>query len=178
MPMPQAKTYWDPYSVHGKEIDLSHIEPFDIECITPDQNVRRVRIVFSPHVFTRGAVQEDAKNQIDFDNRVFCEARYEDSKALRDILSNLPKSRVFQTWEERNYLVLSLAPTSGEEPYHIFFELKKNGGKRNKHVLLRVESAYRASDTPYVPPARPNSIRFKMLVQNVYLGRTVKFARR
>lgn len=172
------KLYWKPFSFAGSAVSLSHLEPHEFDCCTPDGNTRKIRAIYSPHVFTRGAVVNDRRSDLCFDERVYCPDRYQDSLSLPLIVKDLPKVKVFQTWVERNYVYLTVETPVRNDRYHVFFELKKSGGKRNKHVLLRVESAYRAETSEYVPPARPNTIRFPMLVQNVFLERPVHFARR
>lgn len=170
-------SYWKPFFHGGVALDLAHLEPIEFSCPTPDKNTRLVRVIFSPHVFTRGACEGDQKAQICFDQRVYCPDRYADSLCLPNVMFGLPQAKVYQTWEKRNYLHM-LTIDEGGEPYHIFFEVSKAGGKRNKHVLLRVESAYKMQESAYTPPARPNSIRFSMLIQNVFLQRDVKFSAR
>lgn len=172
------KLYWEPFFHQGVQVDLSHLEPQEISCPTPDEQVRRVRVIYSPHVFTRGVLASDERRPTCFDQRVYCPDRYLDSKGLPAIVSGLPEAKVYQTWERRNYLHLSFDAEGERDPYHLFFEVEKKGGKRNKHVQLRVESAYRMRTSSYTPPARPNSIRFSVLVQNVFMGRDIKFSPR
>ena len=59
-----------------------------------------------------------------------------------------------------------------------FFSIKKAGGKRNRHIEMWIESAYRQENSPYAPPHRPNPVRFKVLIQNVFMGRPLNFAPR
>lgn len=169
-------SYWKPFRQGGQLVSLQHVEPFSFQCPTPDGYSREVRVIYSPHVFTRSIEVEDDQSMVCFDQRIFCPDRYNDSLLLRQEICNLPNVQVHQTWEQRNYVFLAVAPATGEGLLHIFFELEKGGTKKNKRLELRVESAYR-TDT-YAPPARPNSIRFQMLVQNVFLGRPVRFAPR
>lgn len=173
-----AKKYWQPFFFDGKEVALYHLEPHEFYCNTPDGNARKIRVVYSPHVFTRGATDAEPASHVCFDNRVYCPNRYRDALHLPSIIQDLPKTKVFQTWEERNYVYLTVDTPFRNDRYHVFFELKKSGGKRDKHVLLRVESAYRASASGYLPPKNPNSIRFSILIQNVIMGRAIRFPRR
>lgn len=171
-------TYWSPFEPGGTPVSLSHLEPHEFACPTPDGNCRRVRVLYSPHVFTREAEASDPASAVCFDNRVYCAMRYGDSVNLPAVLAGLPTAKVFQTWEKRNYVYLAIETPAPDDPYHIFFELMKAGGKRNRHIELRVESAYRKSESSYAPPNRPNAIRFAMLVHNIFLGRPVSFAPR
>jgi hypothetical protein len=174
----EIKSYWKPLYNQGVLVDLSHLEPQEIKCSTPDKNDRRVRILYSPHVFTRSAKHENNNQPTCFDKRIYCPNRYLDSRYLPKIMAQLPQSKVYQTWEKRNYLHLISGKESDYFGYHIFFEVKKMGSKRDRHIELRVESAHRKQKSTYTPPNRPNSIRFSVLINNVFMGRSVKFAAR
>ncbi|MYA88710.1 MAG: hypothetical protein F4X97_09715 [Boseongicola sp. SB0662_bin_57] len=113
-----------------------------------------------------------------FEDRIFCPDRYEDSRLLKDIITGLPDARVYQTWERRNFVFLAVETPQRDDWYHLFFSLRKVGGKRNRHIEMRIESAYRQEDSPYAPQHRPNPVRFKILIQNVFTGRSLKFAPR
>jgi hypothetical protein len=113
-----------------------------------------------------------------FDQRIFCPDRYADSHNLQSILSGLPAARVFQTWEKRNYVFLAVETPRRDDQYHLFFEVRKIKRKRDKHVELRVESAYRKKCSPYARPNRPNAVRFPVLIQNVFMERPLVFAGR
>lgn len=170
--------YWIPFVVDGQEVSLLHLDPFEFRCPTPDGNDRRVKVVYSSHVFTRSRTETDNLESVCFDNRVFCPERYSESMNLMSSLARLPNCKVFQTWEKRNYLYFADEEPNEAGRYHVFFEVMKKGGKRNRHVELRVESAYRAVDTSYLPSKRPNSVRFSILVQNVLMERPLVFAAR
>lgn len=155
------------------------MDPFEFLCPTPDGNQRRVRVIYSPHVFTREHISEqDHPAGKCFDARIFCPTRYADSHNLNPIVVNLPKARVFQTWEKRNYVFLAVETPRRDDQYHLFFEVKKINRKRNKHIELRVESAYRKLNSSYAPPNKPNAVRFPILIQNVFMGRPLIFAAR
>ena len=113
-----------------------------------------------------------------FRSRIFCPNRYEDSHRLKDIITGLPNARVYQTWEKRNYVFLAVEIPQRDDRYHLFFSIKKAGSKRNKHIEMRIESAYRRENSPYAPPNRPNAVRFPVLIQRVFMERPLKFASR
>ena len=175
---PSQSDYWGPFFVCGEEIELAHLEPFEFQCPTPDGSSRRVRVLFSPHVFTRKHDIDDPPGGMCFDGRICCQNRYEDSRRLKDIIVCLPYERVYQTWERRNYVFLATETPQCDDRYHLFFSLKKDGGKRNRHIQMWVESAYRQENSPYCPPHRSNSVRFKVLIQNVFMGRPLNFSPR
>ena len=68
-PNPSQSPYWSPFSVCGKEVSLAHIEPFEFECPTPDGNLRRIRVLFSHHVFTRNYEDGDPHEGMCFEDR-------------------------------------------------------------------------------------------------------------
>lgn len=177
-PPPPRNDYWNPFFVCGKEIALAHLEPFEFQCPTPDENSRRVRVLYSPHVFTRKREHYDPHEGMCFGNRIFCPNRYWDSRLLKNIITGLPDARVYQTWEKRNYVFLAAETPQRDDRYHLFFSVKKIGGKRNKHIQMWIESAYRQENSPYAPPHRPNRVRFQVLIQNVFMGRPLDFAPR
>ena len=113
-----------------------------------------------------------------FGDRIFCPNRYEDSHLLKDIITRLPTARVYQTWEKRNYVFLAVETPQRDDRYHLFFSIKKVGSKRNKHIEMWIESAYRQENSRYAPPHRPNPVRFKVLIQNVFMERSLNFAPR
>lgn len=96
--------YWEPFFHDGAALDLGHLEPIEFPCATPDKNTRLVRVIFSPHVFTRGACKDDQEAEICFDQRVYCPDRYAASLRLPEVMLDLPNAKVYQTWEKRNYL--------------------------------------------------------------------------
>ena len=175
---PIQNAYWDPFFVCGEEITLAHLEPFEFQCPTPDGNSRRVHVLFSPHVFTRKHEDGDPHENMCFDGRIFCQDRYEDSRRLKDIITRLPNERVYQSWEKRNYVFLAVETPQRYDQYHLFLSIKKLGNRRKKHISMWVESAYRQENSSYIPPHRPNSVRFKVLIQNVFMGRPLNFAPR
>jgi len=177
-PPQQQSIYWDPFFVDGREISLVHLDPFEFACPTPDGNQRRVRVVYKSHVFTRAHAEGDQPYKMCFDKRIFCPDRYADSHNLQTILKGLPTARVFQTWEKRNYVFLAVEMPQRDDRYHLFFEVKKISRKRDKHIELRVESAYRNENSPYAPPNRPNNVRFPILIQSIFMGRPLAFASR
>ena len=157
---------------------MAHLEPFEFRCPTPDESLRRIRVLFSPHVFTRKYEDGDPHEGMCFDDRVFCPDRYEDSHLLKGIITGLPDARVYQTWERRNYVFLASETPQRDDRYHLFFSISKVGDKRNRHIKMWIESAYRQENSCYVPPHRPNLVRFKVLIQNVFMERSLNFAPR
>ena len=120
-PPPPQKPYWPPFSVCGKEVSLAHLEPFEFQCQTPDGNLRRIRVRFSPHVFSRKYEDGEPHEGMCFDDRIFCPDRYEDSHLLKDIITGLPGVRVYQTWERRNYVFLAVETPQRDDRHHLFF---------------------------------------------------------
>lgn len=166
--------YWSPFTHDNQAIDLSHLEPFDLTVVTPSKATRLVRVTFSTHTFTRRIEASDPAEHKCFDDRVFCPDRYELSKGLAQIVTNLSTRRVYQTWEKRSYVYLATieAGTDGGH-YHVFFGLKPN--KNPRRVNLTIESAYRKDPSTYTPPKKPNPIRFGLLIEKVFTGQPLQF---
>ena len=168
--------YWSPFSHENRLIDLSHLEPFEISVTTPSGAVRRVFVTFSSHTFTRGIEPADPAEYSCFDSRIFCETRYQLSQELPGILQGFPSVRVFQTWERRSYVYLASVEAGTEGgPYHVFFGLKKRHNQHPGGINLTVESAYRKDPSSYTPPKRPQSVRFGLLVEKVFLNQPLRF---
>ena len=169
--------YWGPLRVNDEDIDLTHLEPHDFTCVTPDSTTRKVHVTYSNHVFTEKFDNNiHSTNNLVYRDRAFNNNRYELSKQLFSLVKNLPNVKVYQTWEKRNYVYfISLEGNSGEPPYHMFFEIKKVGKGKKGRLNMTVESAHSKHSDYSKPDRRCNSVRFIRLVQNVYLNRPVSF---
>lgn len=166
--------YWPPFYHDNAPIDLSHLDPIDLQLKTPSGATRSVHVVFSPHTFTRGIEADDHEAHECFDRRIFCPDRYELSKSLGAIVTTWPEKRVLQTWERRSWVYLAIVELGVEGgPYHVFFSLKRRANPAR--VDLFVESAYRKDPSTYTPPRRPAPIRFSLLVEKVFQGQPLRF---
>lgn len=166
--------YWSPFHHDNSEIDLSHLEPFDLQAKTPSGANRTVHVIFSPHTFTRGIEDDDPQEHECFDQRIFCPERHELSKSLTKIIETWPTRRVLQTWERRSWVYLATLELGNKGgPYHIFFSLKRRSNPAR--VDMVIESAYRKDPSSYTPPSRPHPIRFALLVDKVFLGKPLHF---
>lgn len=167
-------SYWSPFHHDNKEIDLSHLEPLDLQVETPSRATRTVHVTFSPHTFTRGIEENDPKGHECFDQRIFCPDRHELSKSLAEIIKTWPTRRVLQTWERRSWVYLAAIELGTEGgPYHIFFSLQRRAAPAR--IDLMIESAYRKDPSSYTPPKKPQPIRFALLVEKVFQGQPLRF---
>lgn len=109
-------------------------------------------------------------------HRVFCPIRYALSKQLPDLIKELPKFRVHQTSQARNYVYV-VPLQIGERPYEIYFMLQRSVPGTASDLRLTIESAYIDNDGSNVRK-RPNKVRFMVLAYKVLTNQPVKFAPR
>lgn len=183
---------------------LLHLKPFTFHVDVGGSVSRRVDVAFKDHCFTRSFLDEaqiekerlkeskkknpdlnkqwvldDPAHRI-FGNRIFCTERYELSHQLKDIVQGLPRSKVYQTWTERNFVYVAQIDTPSGPPYHVFFKGERiEHSKKVKYVLMEVESAYPMEESLYVPPfdkvekPSPSAIRFTTFVDNIFMKRPI-----
>ena len=169
------KIYWSPFFHDGLRVDLSHLEPFDFTCL---ENRRRVAVIFGQHTFTRGLESGDDPTKRCFDNRIFCPERYALSHNLPSVVSGLPGSKVYQTWEANAYVTIASVVLVGTENYHVFLTAKRDDlSKKVKRVRLTIESAYVDNASNYLSESKPHSIKFENLIENTFMGRPIVFHR-
>lgn len=180
----RASRYWPPLVINGTPIDLDHLEPLFLDCPTPDQSSElRINVRFSVHCFTEGgddlALLDPALLIMDHKTpRAFDQRRYDLSKNLPKIIGTLPKVKVHQTPERRNYLYFSTLTELVGMEYLTFFRLKKAQREHKHHLELFVESAYPSATGTMSARRRPHAIRFSILALKVYKGEAVRFAAR
>lgn len=135
-------------------------------------------VTFDEHTFTRKITAEDPPEHLCFTNRVFCPVRYGLSLGLPALIAGFPYVRVYKTWERGGYVYFAAGVESPEGPYHIFFNVKRyDYSKKKKGVAMHVQSAYPREKGEYGDGQRPNCIDFSRLVENIYMGREIKFSR-
>lgn len=91
--------------------------------------------------------------------RVFCPIRYGLSARLPDIICELPKSRVFQTAQIRNYVFVTTLDISNQY-YEVYFMIQRAESVHGIDLRLTVESAYPVI-VPSPLPKRPQKSGFK-----------------
>lgn len=167
----------------GEVVSISHLAGGQITC--PCDTIKRdlvIRVAYTHHCYTEAFDEEKHSREeiIVYDSperpRVFCPIRYKLSLDLPALLERLPKARVYQTPEARNYVyVVSL--TISNQLYEIYFMLQRAQAEDKADLRLTVESAY-PSETAPVTKKRPREIRFLVLSQKVLMRQAIKFAAR
>ena len=169
--------YWNPLKIGGTEVSLAHLEPHELICALPDgKRQLAISVTYSNHCFSIAfdpalhkpdqILQEEARP------RVFDQARYDASKGLPGILKGITNGRVQLTPAKNYYYHHSLAPEN--DPYDVFFNLKRNMKQRKPPLVLYVESAY-INDEIVNARARPQSVRFSLLAEKIAAGKRLKF---
>jgi len=149
--MNEPKPYFPPLIVGGRPVDLSHLEPFTfhVQSLLARKNLR-IRVLFSTHCFSTGRPETghpvgdtviDADRPVEH-QRTFCANRYALSKSLPNIISGFVGVDVGLTTSKRNHVYV--ATVSGNQPYQIFFELRRASAERRtwQDLNLVIESAY------------------------------------
>lgn len=174
-----VNSYFPPLTIAGKDIDLSHLEPFSIEVDSQIAKKKlRVHVTFSNHCFSKAyeAVAHPLGEPIiDMGKarpRMYCPIRYRLSHALPAFIRSLgktPKTKVWETAAERNwcYSILVEDPSG---PYHVFFEVRRaaKGRQQWQDLQLVVESAYHEGKKGR--PKLKGSMAFVLLCGKTYMG--------
>jgi hypothetical protein len=169
----------------GAGMSLDHLfgEPLIFQC--PCEDIGRdlnIRVHFTPHVYTESyddsihtpdqIIYSEGKDR----HRVFCPIRYKLSLELPELVCDLPKWKVHQTAERRNYVHVVQLEVSNQF-YEIYFMLQRAAGGDEVDLRLTVESAYPVEvATPL--PKRPRAIRFFVLARKVLRNEPIHFAAR
>lgn len=142
----------------------------------------RIDVDFANHCYTEKFIQgthvpdqivvTEAKDR----HRVFCPVRYELSFQLPELIKALPRSKVHQTSQRRNYVYVVQLKTEGR-PYEIYFMLQRAAKNAEADLRLTIESAYLAERGTNFN-RRPNSIRFMILAHKILANQPIKFAPR
>jgi hypothetical protein len=169
--------YWPDHLIEGSLLDLSHLEPFHLDCHVQNlDRTLRIDVKFSNHCFTEqfdDSAHDPALKIMDASRpRAFNRRRYELSSHLPGLVRSLPQSAVWQTPVERNFMYfMTLTDASGHD-YQMFFHLKK--ARSQVDLSLMVESAYP------VESARDHAricskVRFPVLCAAVFQSRKLRF---
>lgn len=167
----------------GEQLSIDHLAPMTIIC--PCAEAGRdllIDVDFANHCYTKKfvegfhAVEQILLTEARDRHRVFCPIRYALSKQLPGLIAELPKSRVHQTSQSRNYVYV-VALKIEEKPYEIYFMLQRSARGAASDLRLTIESAYIDDEGSNVRK-RPNRIRFMVLAHKVLTNQPVKFAPR
>ena len=164
------QNYFNDVLWNGTSYNLDHLNPIFLEFFGEKvKKNMKLKVLFSDHCFT-----ERSDNAIANSERIFSLQRYELSKLLPDLISqmNNEKVQVYQTSARRNFAYV-VRTTLNEKDYNIFFELRKRNEKNQDcDLLMRIESAYVFDDGKVLEYS--GKIRFLILCQKIYLGEKIQ----
>lgn len=174
-----TQPYFPSLALQGQTYDFSHLNPFELQVNSAiAKRDLRVHVRFTNHCFTVGydAPAHPPGEPILLDHgqreRTFCRVRYDLSKDLPGVISNLadPAMKVWETATRRNWAhVMQIESPRG--PFYVFFELKRTPVE-NRHLQdlnLVVESAY-PQDPAEPRPSLMGRMGFLMLCGKIYTG--------
>lgn len=168
----------------GKEVPLDHMlagHSFSCPCEAIDRDIV-IRVHFQNHCYTEAfnPAQHSKDQIVCYDApdrpRVFCPIRHRLSFELPNHIEGLPKWRVNQTRERRNFVFVVPLKISNQV-YEIYFMLQRALSDDKADLRLTVESAYPVDDVSPTPK-RPGAIRFMVLAQKVLRNEPIRFAPR
>jgi hypothetical protein len=165
----------------GVKWDLSHLDAFALR-IDPDLGFEiDVVILFSCHCFTHSIRHDERKandipdNEI-FDDggvpRVLSEERYNLSRRLlRAVVTSLPERQIRIAEGRQQFFTIEDPNDGAPHTYVMFFTVKKDQ-RRNRRMLLQVQSAYRFDDFEPMTNRQQNArkVRFVKLLRAIYRG--------
>jgi hypothetical protein len=167
---------------NGQVVSIGHLAPTTIAC--PCKQIGRdlvIRVVFTHHCYTEKYDPGCHKpEQILFTDspdhqRVFCPIRHGLSHKLPVLVTDLPRRRVHQTAQIRNYVYVVPLEIDNQW-YEIYFMLQRAAAGDEADLRLTIESAYPNGGTNI--RKRPRAIRFAVLAHKVLTNQPVRFAPR
>lgn len=188
--------YWQPHIIDGNALDLSHLEPFLLECEVKNlDRILTIEVKYTNHCFTENFVDgkhDPARKIMDHKRpRAFDQTRYDLSFKLPDLVLGLPQTAVWQT-PERNFMNFLVVQDGSGCHYPMFFRLKRANKTvylpdaddnlaavfaRTIHLELIVESAYPIQSAKELID-KSSKVRFPILCAKVFQGQKVEFKAR
>jgi hypothetical protein len=175
---------WAPHvDADGNVYDLTHVHPLQYTLTldatsTYEERDVPIHVGFSSHTFTKESDVADAHAAYSSsnDHRRFCLDRYEYSRRLPGIVTNLKGRNCYFNQSRPNYLVAEIAGVPQGFEYWVFFKLKPAGKdpQAPSAVVMMVESAYVGKETSPPYGLKPKRISFSTLVGMVVLGKSPK----
>ena len=174
---------WTPFTYQGNEYDLSHLHPFEWECIQPAQGDKPERkytfdVTFSLHTFTKGIDQGTNVNPAlhyrdSRETREFDFDRYALSKQLPGIVNSLGQRKCHHT-QHGNYFTVDLIGTGNQkQSYEVYFAVSRSGKNRGR-MNLSIQSAFERTRQHGSKPKRKKPIRFHVVAYNTLHKKPIK----
>lgn len=163
------------------ELCLKHLHPklLIVETQSRPKGVG-IFVQFSTHCFTEDhdPIRHGADVPTLLDDRrqlrAYCPERYKLSKDLPDLIWSMAAQKVFLT-PEANYMRLGARADGMPGEYRAYFNLKRATRIKGADLRLYVESAYSPDPVEALPVSKHQTVRFKVLVDTVLMGKAVKF---
>ncbi len=158
---------WTNFTKGSNTYDLSHLDQIKIQYTragNPETNTQdkqlTILIAFSHHCFTGHIGEEDNIYPHPYDERYFCEKRYELSKGLPDLIRSLLDSNPYflKTFIRHREQFFYVEQQYQNETYRLFLEITAPT-KNYADIRIDVRSAYH--EEPYASPVSGQS-RFKL----------------
>lgn len=171
---------WKYFEHKGVIYKLDHLHPFSFDLVIPAKDEKpaqsyRINVSFSLHCFSRGGKpEEEIPPELAYsdsrETRVFDFDRHRDSAHLPGLVQRLAERPCFHD-SHGNFYVFEVIEADGTKRYYsVFFTLSKAGKKAG--LNLYIASAHMRDERPYAHRVKP--IRFRVLVYNVWMGKSVK----
>ena len=170
--------YWPLLIISGNKTSLSHLEPFEFQCLPRDYSEPvTLSVRFNDHCFTTGfdPLKHDPLDILPAilvaktEKRVFCRERYKFSLFLPELIKALGCKRIAST---RDGNLVRIESPDGQT-YAIFFTLRKQNAAR---VNLFVVSAYPIGTGKKV--AYTGEMKFDIALAKTLRGEKAKFPNR
>jgi hypothetical protein len=174
---------WAPFQFGDQTFELAHLDPFDFELVVPERDGKPelrliIKVEFGLHCFTKDYCEENNVYSSDFEysdsreTRYFNSLRYELSKQLPRIVTELPSRRCFFSDDPKVFLLVhSIEHEGKKKDYQVFFQL--NPTSQSNVLKLFVASAF-LRESYRKPQARnPLSIRFGIIALNRSIGKPI-----
>ena len=172
---------WQAFEHGGTKYDLAHLRPFTVTYRYPASGKRladsfSVNVSFSHHCYSRGLPRKGGGFdttllfEVEGDERLFDLRRWELSKQLPAIITDLPNRKCEQSGHGNIITVAIVAEDGATVEYEVFFRAWKPGKGR---LYIHVESAYiRDGDYESSRPAS-TAISLFVILYNTRSGRPI-----
>ena len=164
--------------VEDTKINILHLTPHIIQFDMPRGDIIKAKVIYSSHCWSKKFdpnIHDSSLMKI-LDNRqarIFCNTRYEQSKKLPNLISNLHRHRLYLTSSKRNYGAYNATMIFNGLSYTAFFTIKKERGRLNKirySLLIYVESAYNAEQ-----PCKGSKVKIYAAINSALRGKKLRY---
>lgn len=154
---------WRNFSYKDEVYDLSHLHPFEYRL-----EHYKINVAFSMHCFTRTPLPGESFDGLlsytspKETNRIFCPIRYELSKQLPEIISNLNEKTCWHT-HHGNFFTIEIQDVDGKKKdYEVYFDVFKAG---KGYLTLQIQSSYVREESHKATQPKKRKVRFSVIVK-------------